>query len=218
MTPDRQLISSLFERLRGFGTLEKDGEAEALINKSVRAHPDATYMLVQTTLIQEQAIEFANNRLQEVEERMRKLDEQRQQTHSGSGSFLGGLFGGRGSTDPAPKGSGPSPWSDNTTQSPPITSAAQGGFMRSAMTTAAGVAGGMLAAGAIRDMLGANAHANPVNTEQARGNHETLGQQDAAEDVQSDARDKDVTDDASADADDDTDAADDATDSQETAT
>ena len=219
MTPqERQLISSLFERLRGLGTPEKDGEAETLINKSVRAHPDAPYMLVQTTLIQEQALEAANNRLQEAEERMRSLEEDRQRSPSGSGSFLGGLFGGRGTTDPAPRASLSTPWSSGASQAPPTASAAPGGFMRSAMTTAAGVAGGMLAAGAIRDMLGGNAHATPANADQARRDHETLTQQDAADDAQSDARENDATDDARADAEDDADAAADAADSQETAT
>lgn len=67
------------------------------------------------------------------------------------------------------------------------------------MTTAAGVAGGMLAAGALRDMLGGSARANPANTEQAR-DHEALARQDAEDDTQSDARDQDARDDAEADA------------------
>lgn len=41
MTPqERQLITGLFDRMRGFGAPEKDTEAEALINQSVRALPD----------------------------------------------------------------------------------------------------------------------------------------------------------------------------------
>ena len=51
MTPDeRQLIKGLFDRMRGFGPVEKDRDAEALINDSVRQIPDATYMLVQSVL------------------------------------------------------------------------------------------------------------------------------------------------------------------------
>ena len=89
--------------------------------------------------------------------------------------------------------------------------------MRSAMTTAAGVAGGVLAAGAIRDMLGGSAHTSPTNTEQVRRDHETLARQDVEDDARSDATDKDARDDARADAEDDADAADDAADSEETA-
>ena len=208
MTPEeRQLITSLFDRLRSFGRPEKDKQAEALINQSVGAIPDVPYMLVQSTLIQEQALETANARLQEAEERVLELEEELQRRRSGSGSFLGGLFGGRGTTDHAPSASPPgsqSPWSwpGSPSQQLPTTAApAPGGFMRSAMTTAAGVAGGMLAAGALRDMLGGGAHANTANTagtDKARRDHVALARQDAEDD----ARDQDARDDAKADTED----------------
>jgi uncharacterized protein DUF2076 len=75
---ERQLIASLFDRLRSFGRPEKDEQAEALIAQSIRAIPDVPYMLVQSTLIQEQALEAANTRLQEAEERVRGLEEELQ--------------------------------------------------------------------------------------------------------------------------------------------
>ena len=163
-------------------------------------------MLVQSTLIQEQALETANARLQEAEERVLELEEELQRRRSGSGSFLGGLFGGRGTTDHAPSASPPygsqSPWPGSPSQQLPTTAApAPGGFMRSAMTTAAGVAGGMLAAGALRDMLGGGAHANTANTagtDKARRDHVALARQDAEDD----ARDQDARDDAKADTED----------------
>ena len=65
MTPEeRQLISGLFERMRSYGAPDKDRDAEALIAREVRANPDATYMLVQSVLVQEQALEASNNRVQ----------------------------------------------------------------------------------------------------------------------------------------------------------
>ena len=73
MTPEeRQLIAGLFDRMRSYGAPEKDREAEALINQSVRANPDATYMLVQSVLVQEQALQAANNRVQELEDQLRE--------------------------------------------------------------------------------------------------------------------------------------------------
>jgi hypothetical protein len=63
MTPDeRQLITGLFDRMRAFALPQKDREAETLINQAVRAMPDAPYMLVQSVLVQEQALEAANAR------------------------------------------------------------------------------------------------------------------------------------------------------------
>ena len=101
MTPDeRQLITGLFDRMRAFALPQKDREAEALINQAVRAMPDAPYMLVQSVLVQEQALEAANARVQELEARVRDL-EQGAQPQQGGGSFLGGLFGGHA---PIPSG------------------------------------------------------------------------------------------------------------------
>jgi hypothetical protein len=162
MTPEeRQLITSLFDRHRRFGRPDKDGEAEALINQSVRTVPDAPYMLVQTTLIQEQALEAAHMRVEELEGQLRDLEEERQKASSSSGSFLGGLFGGRPTSAPGSRGrEGPPPLSGSPQQQM-VEPSAPGGFMRSAMTTAAGVAGGMLVASSIRNMMGASANASP---------------------------------------------------------
>ena len=40
-----------------------------------RANPDAAYMLVQTVLVQEQTLEAANNRVLELEEQLRSMEE-----------------------------------------------------------------------------------------------------------------------------------------------
>ena len=183
MTPEeRQLIGDLFERMRSTGLDEKDREAEALINQSVRSTPDAAYKMVQSVLVQENALQEAGYRIEDLEARVRELEDQlarSQPQQQASGGFLGGLFGGSksqssqssvpvtGQRYQQPQPQGGSPWGQQRGpmqggygqpqqggygQQPPQ-QAAGGGFMRSAMTTAAGVAGGMLAAGAIRDMM-----------------------------------------------------------------
>jgi hypothetical protein len=173
MTPDeRQLINGLFDRMRGYDLPQKDREAEALINQAVRAMPDAPYMLVQSVLVQEQALEAANARVEELEARVRELEGA--QPQQGGGSFLGGLFGG---ARPEPErrvgsvpaigsraGSMPSMLPGRAQAAPETAQPATGGFMRSAMTTAAGVAGGMLLAEGIRNMMGggSSAQAKPA--------------------------------------------------------
>jgi hypothetical protein len=177
MTPDeRQLITGLFDRMRGVGPVEKDRDAEALINQSVRQMPDAPYMLVQSVLAQEHALQQADQRLRELEEQVRRLEAQAAKAGpaASSGSFLGGLFGGpkpetqahpvtRGSvpvTGRPSTGSGgqpmgapaPSAWGQPAAAQP----SGGGGFLRSAMATAAGVTGGMLLADSIRSMMGAS--------------------------------------------------------------
>jgi hypothetical protein len=184
MTPEeRDLISGLFERMRSMGPLDKDRDADSLINQAVRGTPDAAYMLVQSVLVQEQALQQSSARIAELEEQVRDLEQsQRRAPSSGSGSFLGGLFGGSRPSEPdRPGGSVPSigsrgappssygapsgndagrgapPWGAAGQQAPPAGGGGGGGFMRSAMATAAGVAGGMLAADAIRNMMGGQA-------------------------------------------------------------
>lgn len=184
MTPEeRQLIGDLFERMRSTGLDEKDREAEALINQSVRSTPDAAYKMVQSVLVQKNALQEAGYRIEDLEARVRELEDQlarSQPQQQASGGFLGGLFGGSksqssqssvpvtGQRYQQPQPQGGSPWGQQQRGAmqggygqpqqggygqQPPQQAAGGGFMRSAMTTAAGVAGGMLAAGAIRDMM-----------------------------------------------------------------
>jgi hypothetical protein len=171
MTPDeRQLIDGLFERMRAYQLPQKDRDAEALINQAVRATPDAPYMLVQSVLVQEQALEAANARVQELEARVRELEGS--QPQQSGGSFLGGLFGGarpdperRPGSVPAigsRAGGLPSMLPGRSQPAQETAQPASGGFMRSAMTTAAGVAGGMLLAEGIRNMMGGSAHAKPA--------------------------------------------------------
>ena len=72
MTPEeRQLIAGLFDRMRGYTLPEKDREAEALINEQVTALRDAPYMLVQSVLVQEHALQQADARIRELEEQVR---------------------------------------------------------------------------------------------------------------------------------------------------
>ena len=212
MTPeDRHLITGLFDRMRDIGAPTKDRDAEALINQSVRSFPDAPYMLVQSVLVQEHALQQATARIQDLEEDLRSQQRDQPGQQSG-GSFLGGLFG-RGrptadepaaSRDPSmadrakPSVGDQSPWSQR--QSPSQQSAPAppepGGFLQQAMTTAAGAAGGMLAAGAIRDLMGGRAHANPAHADDARRDREAQARQDEEDD----AREQDAQDDAEADA------------------
>jgi len=166
---ERQLISGLFDRMRSQGAIEKDRDAESLIAQSVRQNPDAAYMLVQSVLVQEHTLQQAGQRIEELEDRMRQLEAQaRPQQQPASGGFLGGLFGG---SRPAPQsmtaprqssgfgGGGVArpggPWGAPQ-QAAPMAAGGGGSFMKSAMATAAGVAGGMLLADSIRNMMSGN--------------------------------------------------------------
>jgi len=102
MTPqERQLVDDLFDRLSKVDAAPRDPYASAAIAQGLRRAPNATYALVQTVLLQDEALRRANERIQQLEST--GAGEQRQ-----SGGFLDSmretLFG---SSQDQPRGSVP---------------------------------------------------------------------------------------------------------------
>ena len=68
MTPqERQLVDDLFDRLSKVESAPRDPDAIAGIAEGLRKAPNAVYALVQTTLLQDEALKRANSRIQELE-------------------------------------------------------------------------------------------------------------------------------------------------------
>jgi hypothetical protein len=196
---ERDLISDLFNRLRAADTAAKDPEAEALIRSLTANHPGAPYLLVQTTLVQEQALTGAQARIEELQRQLTQVQAQLQAAQAqaaqaaqaqaaqaaprpaGSGSFLGGgagllgAFGRRPTAAEPPPPPPPGPWGAAPPPQPgpwgapapqpggpwggapqpgPWAAPRSGGFLQSAMTTAAGVAGGALLFEGIEHLMG----------------------------------------------------------------
>lgn len=143
---ERELLNTLLANLVRTPAGQKDPEAEDLVHRALARQPDAAYLLVQRTLLQDIALRNAQFRINQLEQQLQG---------SGSGSFLGG---GRQAPPPSPGGwRQPPPRSGGWNQSPPPQDfnmqpappnppqpGAFSGFLRSAATTAAGVAGGAL--------------------------------------------------------------------------
>jgi uncharacterized protein len=69
MTPqERQLVDDLFDRLAKVENAPRDPEAGAAIVQGLRKAPNAVYALVQTVLLQDEALKRANSRIQELEQ------------------------------------------------------------------------------------------------------------------------------------------------------
>jgi hypothetical protein len=148
---ERELITGLFGRLQPFEAQPRDGEAEALIKDFVALQPSAPYLLVQTVLVQEQALKAAQERIAELEAK------------AGAATAAPGFLG--SAPKIGPWGASPAAPADAPQPVPPTRSPLQaalapqpagGGFLRSAMTTAAGVAGGALLFEGIRSLMGSN--------------------------------------------------------------
>ena len=68
MTPEeRRLVTELFDRLATLEDAQRDPEAERLVKDGLRQAPNAPYALVQTALVQDEALRRANARIRELE-------------------------------------------------------------------------------------------------------------------------------------------------------
>lgn len=67
MTPqERQLVDDLFDRLARLETAPRDPDAERAIIDGLRRAPNAVYALVQTALVQDEALKRADARIREL--------------------------------------------------------------------------------------------------------------------------------------------------------
>jgi hypothetical protein len=180
MTPEeRNLVIELFDRLATLEDAQRDPDAERLIRDGLRQAPNASYALVQTVLVQDEALKRADARIRELEGEP-AADAPR------DNSFLGGvrdsLFGrreGRGSVPSVPRpedarGSMSPAWRTGTPAMAPGAGAGMpmgagqpggpmaggpmagggGSFLGTAAAAAAGVVGGSLLLNGIRSMMG----------------------------------------------------------------
>jgi uncharacterized protein len=126
MTPDeRTLLSTFLNDLAQARASGKDAEADAMIRRAFADNPDAAYLIVQHSILSDQALHAAQARIAELE-------------GGQNSSFLGG----RPQPQPQYQPSTAVPMSQPT--SPFSSGGGLGSFLRSAGTMAAGVAAGDL--------------------------------------------------------------------------
>jgi uncharacterized protein len=155
MTPqERELVTQLFDRLATLENQPRDPDAERTIIDGLRRAPNATYALVQTTLVQDEALKRADARIQELEAR---LGDAPAGQPTGFLDGMGDALLGR--RDPA-RGSVPSvrPAQTQDREAAPAGAfgrpAPGGSFLGTAAAAAAGVIGGSLLLDGIRSMMG----------------------------------------------------------------
>jgi hypothetical protein len=82
MTPqEQQLVADLFDRLASLEGQRRDPDAERLIREGLSRAPNSVYSLVQTVLVQDEALKRANARIEELEQAVAEAA-------PGGGSFL----------------------------------------------------------------------------------------------------------------------------------
>jgi hypothetical protein len=181
MTPqERQLVDDLFGRLSKMEGAPRDPDATAAIAQGLRAAPNAVYALVQTVLVQDEALKRANSRIQELEaagapqpdhaggflDSMRDTIFGQNQAHGSVPNVRPPEVGNRpvwnsgqvmqqvpspGGYDQGPYGQPPYGQSYGAPQAP---MGGGGSFLGTAAAAAAGVVGGSLLLNSIRSMMG----------------------------------------------------------------
>lgn len=186
MTPqEQQLLKGLTDRVNQTVLNEKDPDAERYLGDTLGRNPDALYIMAQTVLVQQYALEQAKKQLDQAQldlDHARQQAQQQTQQPKHASSFLGNLLG--MNDDPAPPP--PPPQQRSSPQYAPVQTFAPpaqpqyapqpagmfgggggifgggqsgggqsggGGFLRSAMTTATGVAAGALAFEGIESLM-----------------------------------------------------------------
>ncbi len=98
---EQELLKGLTDRINGTALTNKDTEAETMLRSALGNNPDALYILCQTVLVQQFAMDNTQRQLTEVRAELDRLRQAaKPQEH---GSFLGNLFGlGKGDDTPPP--------------------------------------------------------------------------------------------------------------------
>lgn len=202
MTPqERQLVNDLFERLASLENSPRDPDAERQITDGLARAPHAIYPLVQTVLLQDEALRRANDRIRELEggapahESPGFLDSLRD-------AFIGRDDARRGSVPSVPPAS---KWGSGQTlgggqfgtqqQSggfpPPLPQQPEpqrggGSFLGTAAAAAAGVIGGSLLLNSIQGKMGGHggqALASPGGDKNPWGGNNDASRSDMARDA-----------------------------------
>ena len=155
MTPqEREMLIALANKIAQTPPPQRDSEAEELIRERIGSRPDALYILTQTVLIQNLAIEQAQKQIHDLQQRGSQIQGQ-------GSSFLGSspLV-----SQMPPSGQQSSPAYGSATPPPSAPpsgwfgSGSGSSFLRGAATTAAGVAAGALAFEGIRALFSGSEH------------------------------------------------------------
>jgi hypothetical protein len=169
MTPQESaMLNDLVNKIQQTQLPEKDDEAEQLLQQRLGGNPDSLYILSQTVLVQNLALDRARAQMQQLQQQVQEAQSHPQPTHSTS--FLGSLLGRHDAPAPpsppqnfqprpaasAPPYYPPAPaYAPDYAAAPPAGTPQGGGssFLRSAATTAAGVAAGALAFEGVESLL-----------------------------------------------------------------
>jgi hypothetical protein len=161
---EQQMLQGLVERINHTQLAEKDPDAEQFIQQNLGPNPDSLYILAQTVLVQGYALEQAQKQLSDLRAQLEQARQVAPEPKHAT-SFLGSLLGHHDESQrqappppPPPQMPMPTQYGGAPMYAPsggyPLPGQPQGGgFLRSAMQTATGVAAGALAFEGIESLM-----------------------------------------------------------------
>lgn len=166
---DRQAIEGVFNRLAEVSRqgAPRDPEAETFIRQTMARQEGSAYLLAQTVVVQDNALQNAQSRIEQLEYELQS----RAAAPAQSGGFMSRLFGGAAPAAPrpamAPQGQRPMGYGGQQQGFGQQQQPAQGGgFLAGAAQTAVGVAGGVILGNMIGGMFAGSAEAAPAPVEE----------------------------------------------------
>ena len=168
---EKQLIEGLASRIHNAPAPEIDRDADAVIRQGIGSRPDALYILTQTVLVQEMALNQATTQIEELKKKAEsapaggspaflgaQAPSQAAPAAPGQPSWWGRSAGAPQQQAPAPVYAAPAPQYSAPPplpqQAPVAGSGMFSGFLKTAATTAAGVVAGEVAFSALSGLFG----------------------------------------------------------------
>ncbi|MBV1832718.1 DUF2076 domain-containing protein [Novacetimonas pomaceti] len=201
-TQERDLIAQFFARVGGAttGSVPQttsslppiDPQADQYIGEMFQKYPEARYRITQMAVVQEAALAEAQNRIRQLQWQLQQAQQQlaaaqqaqpQPQQAARPGGFFSGMFG--GGAQQARPAAPPPGWGGAAPSAPPQPVYPPGmqpgmfpqrgsGFLGSALTTAAGVAGGMMVGNALTDLFSGHHDAGGMAPPMGGGGGETI--------------------------------------------
>ncbi len=186
MTPqERQMLDQLFDRLATLENTPRDPEAMRAISEGLARAPGAIYPLVQSVLVQDEALKRADARIRELENELGIDQGQPAQQQTGFlDNMRDALFGKPHGSVPSVPSSRPSVWGQGGAGAAPQQPQGYaqpgygqpqpgfgggGSFLGTAAASAAGVIGGALLMNSFRGMFGGGHQGQAFGGDMDRG-------------------------------------------------
>lgn len=175
-TQEREQLAGFLQQLTQTQPAQKDSEADTLIREACARQPDAAYLLVQRSMLLDQALQNAQGQISRLQDALNQAKNEARNANGGGGFLDANAWGNSPAMrstplpPPARYPSAPAPVAAPTPVSAP--SAWGSGMLGNVATTAAGVVAGAFLFQGIEHLIGGSHGAHSASTDGLSGRNE----------------------------------------------